>query len=57
MITKLKQLPLKVYLASAFLLVILLLVTIIVPGAVFGFALVLGIVWSIYIIIEYLENK
>ncbi len=57
MITKLKQIPLRVYLASAFLLVLVIFIAAVVPALVFGLALTAGLGWSVYTIIDYLENQ
>jgi len=57
MIDKLKQIPLRVYLASAFLLVLVIFIAAVVPALAFGLALTAVLAWSVYTIIDYLENR
>ena len=57
MLAKLKQYPLRVYIAAAFLLALATLVAVTVPGLAIGFALTGGLVWSLFTIIEYLDDN
>jgi hypothetical protein len=57
MLAKLKQYPLRVLLAAAFLLLVAILIAVSVPGLAIGFALTGGLVWSLGTIIKYLDRN
>jgi hypothetical protein len=56
MLSKLKQYPLRVLLAAAFLILVAILALATIPHFAIGFLLTGGFVWSLVTIIEYLDR-
>lgn len=57
MINKLRGHPLRVYVAAAILLALLTAIAVSIPALAIGFALTGALAWSLFTLIEYLDDN